>query len=543
MSQQSAPIPSSATAPLPRWFLYGTAFVSGMTVLGIEFATARLIGIVLGTSDVVWSVVITLILLNLSAGYYAGGRWADRSPYPATLFRVLAWAGLSAGLVPVVTRPLVLTMASVFAPASVDMVVLVAAGLSVMILFAVPVTLLGCASPFLVRLAVADTATLGRVAGRVYAFSTLGSLIGAFGTVLVFIPAIGTAWTFGLLAGALLAVALLGMARIQPRRALRTSWMPAVLACALLLGVRGPIKPAPPGTTLLYEAETAYNYVQVVEVNDGVIVSRQPPGTRFLLLNEGQGVHSVYHPDHLQTTATWDMFLAAPYFNPAPYDPAKLDKVAIIGLAAGTIAQQYTAVYGPIQIDGIEIDQGIIDAGRRFFAMTMPNLNAIVDDGRYALSRLDGDYDLVAIDAYRVPYIPWHLTTVEFFEEVRQKLAPDGVVMINVGRTDADRRLVEAIAATLLRVFPSVHAIDVPGSFNTMLVATQSATEARNLADNLTALPPGMPALLRDTLALAAQSIVPVEPSDIVFTDDRAPVETLINSMIAQFVLGQGALE
>lgn len=522
---------------ISRRLLYGAAFIAGMTTLGIEMSITRLIGAILGTADIVWAAVITLVLVYLTLGYVLGGRWADRSPQPAPFFRLLAWTALTAGLVPVVARPLTLKMASAFALADLDLAVLIVVGLSVALLFAVPVTLLGCISPFVVRLAVTDTATAGRAAGQVYAVSTLGSLLGTFAPTLALIPAIGTAWTFGFFALILLAAALLGLYRLSPRHALAHAWMPALLLILLAVSIRGPVKPAPDGTTLLYEKETAYNYVQVVEVNPGMTVSRQPAGTRLLMLNEGQGVHSVYHPEHLQTGATWDMFLAAPYFSDG-VDPATIDRIAIIGLAAGTIAQQYTAVYGPIAIDGIEIDPGIVEAGRRFFGMTMPNLNVVIDDGRYGLAHLPGDYDLIAIDAYRVPYIPWHLTTVEFFTEVREKLAPQGVVMINVGRAASDRRFVDAIAATMLQVYPTVHAIDVPYSFNTLLVGTQTPTTADHLIRNRQALPADAHPLLRDTLALAAESLAAITPSTTIFTDERAPVETMINTMILEFILG-----
>ena len=111
--------------------------------------------------------------------------------------------------------------------------------------------------------------------------------------------------------------------------------------------------------------------------------------------------------------------------------------------------------------------------------------------------------------------------------------------MINVGRAATDRRLVDAMTATMLQVFPAVHAIDVPYSFNTMLVGTQSVTTPENLAANLVALPASVHPLLWDTLALAYQSVVPINPSDVVFTDNRAPVETMINAMIIEYVLGQ----
>ncbi|GAB4576212.1 MAG: fused MFS/spermidine synthase [Anaerolineae bacterium] len=517
--------------------LYGSVFVAGVVSFGIEMATSRLIGAVLGTSDIVWAAVITLVLVYLSAGYTLGGRLADRFPTLQAYFRLLLWAAFATGLIPVLARPLLLRMASAFALANLDLLVLAAVGLSVMLLFAVPVTLLGCVAPYVVRLGVGDPEAVGSVAGRAYALSTLGNILGTIAPLLL-IPVVGTAWTFGLFALLLMVVGLVGLASVEPRRVLRFGVLPVVLVVALALGIAGPVKPAPAGTTLLYEKESAYNYIQVVEVQPGVVVASQPPGTRFLLLNEGQGVHSVYHPQQLQTYATWDMFLAAPYFNPPSFDPATIDRIAIIGLAAGTIAQQYTAVYGPIHIDGIEIDPDIVEAGRRYFNMTMPNLNVIVDDGRYGLAGLEGDYDLVAIDAYRVPYIPWHLTTVEFFTEVREKLAPDGVVMINVGRAAEDRRFVEAITATMRQVFPTVHAIDVPHSFNTMLVGTRTETSPENLDQHLRRLGPDVHPLLRDTLRLAQESLVPSTSSGIIFTDERAPVETLINAMIFEFIVG-----
>lgn len=529
---------NSAKRNLPIAFLLFSAFVAGMTSFGVETATSRLIGAVLGTADIVWAAVITLVLVYFTIGYVLGGRWADRSPYPETFLRLLMWAALATGLIPVLARPLMLRMAQAFALANLDILVLAIAGLSVVILFFVPITLLGCVSPFVVRLAVTDPEHAGAVAGKAYAVSTVGNIIGIF-LPLFLIPAVGTAWTYGVFALALMGCALVTMIIFRTRMIVWHAWMPIALVMVLVIGVSGPIKPAPDGTTLLYEKETAYNYVQVVEVNPDVVVARQPPGTRFLLLNEGQGVHSVYHPDQLQTQATWDMFLAAPYFNAPTYDPGQIDQIAVIGLAAGTIAQQYTAVYGAIAIDGIEIDPGIVEAGQTYFGMTMPNLNVIVEDGRYGLSQLETGYDLVAIDAYRVPYIPWHLTTVEFFEEVRAKLAPDGVVMINVGRAADDRRFVDAMTTTMREVYPSVHAIDVPYSFNTMLVATQTVTPEENLTSHLAALPSDVHPLLRDTLELAVASTVPVATSDIVFQDDRAPVETLINAMILEFVLGE----
>jgi hypothetical protein len=259
-----------------------------------------------------------------------------------------------------------------------------------------------------------------------------------------------------------------------------------------------------------------------------------------LLLNEGQGIHSMYYPDYpdfIETGGTWDYYLAAPFFNAPPYAPSDVGSLGMIGLAAGTTPKQYTAVFGPIPIDGMEIDPAIVDVGREYFDMNEPNLNVIVQDGRYALFVSDRTYDVIGIDAYRLPYIPWHLTTVEFFQDVRHHLNADGVVAINVGRTVNDRRLIEAFSATLEQVFATVHVIDVPGTCNSILVGTVQPTYADNLLANRDQLPADANPLLRQMLTLAYDNLRPTPEGGIVFTDDRAPTEVMTDLLLVNFVL------
>jgi spermidine synthase len=233
--------------------------------------------------------------------------------------------------------------------------------------------------------------------------------------------------------------------------------------------------------------------------------------------------------------------LAAPYFNPpSAVEEPPVQRMAVLGLAAGTIPKQFTRVFGPIPIDGIELDPAIVAAGRKYFALNEPNIHVIIGDGRYRLNQLPGHYDLITVDAYKVPYIPWHMTTQQFFQEVAQHLYEDGVVAVNVGRVPRDRRLVEAMTATMLTVFPTVHAVDVPGSLNTILVATMRPTGPGNVRANLEQLPPGADPLLRETLRTAEANVVPAVPSDVVFTDERAPLETIVDSLVLRYLLEEG---
>ncbi|MBZ0294985.1 MAG: fused MFS/spermidine synthase [Anaerolineae bacterium] len=515
--------------------LYLAVFVGGLATLAIELSASRLLGNVFGTSNLVWANVIGLILLYLTAGYFLGGRWADRSPYFLTFYRIIAWAAFLSALIPLISRPVLRTAAVAFVGAQAGLVL--GSFVSVIVLFAIPVTLLGTLSPFAIRLAMqseSDILAAGRISGRIYAISTLGSLAGTFLPVLILIPMIGTFATFLTLSALLYIVAFVNLWLERPAYALRTLWMPVVIAMLALLVLGGPLRPAQANATILYEGESAYNYIQVQEDSNGY---------RYLYLNDGQGIHSQWHPDIYTYRRTWSFFLTAPYFNNPPYQPEQVQSLAIIGLAAGTIARQYATVYGDIPIDGIEIDPEIIQVGEDYFEMNrehIPGLTTYAEDGRYILNQLERPYSVVAIDAYRPPYIPWHLTTVEFFREVQSHLLPDGVAAINVGRTDTDRRLVDALTATLLQVFPSVHAMDVPYSFNTILVATNMPTDSANLAVNVNSLSDSTAPILRDALVLGENSLVTTSPSDLVFTDDHAPVENLVDSLVLNFLMSGG---
>ena len=394
---------------------------------------------------------------------------------------------------------------------------------AVLLLFAAPVTLMGCVSPFVIRLLVERVERAGNVSGQVYAVSTAGSLLGTLLPVFVLIPAVGTRNTFVTFSLLLMGVALLGLARISLRRVLPFVWMPLLVIILALVARGQPIKPQ---EGAIYETESAYNYIQVVEHN----------GWRYLYLNEGQGIHSIYNPAATHVGGTWDYFLAAPFFNPPPFTAERVQSLAMIGLAGGTIPKEYTLFFGPIPIDGVELDPEIVRVGREFFAMDEPNLNVIVADGRAFLARTDHTYSVVGIDAYRLPYIPWHLTTVEFFQQVRDHLTEDGVVVVNVGHTPGDDSLTATIAATMGQVFTSVHAMDVPSSFNTILVATVQPTTADNLLANRALL---SDPTLAQMVTAAWETLRPLQPGGMVLCDDRAPIEMLTHEIVLRYVLGR----
>ncbi len=508
-------------------YLLFTVFISGMTTLAAELAAGRLIGNVFGTSNIVWASIIGLILIYLTLGYFIGGKWADANPTAGAMYRVLAWGSFTLGLVPYIAGPVLKAAATAFDTLQIG--ILGASFVAVLVLFIVPITLLGTISPYAIRLTVDDTAHAGQTSGQIYSISTLGSFIGTFLPTLVTIPAFGTKNTFLLFSMTLLIVALIGLARFASKGAwIKYLWMPFVLIGLAFLTANQSLKS---NASLIYETESAYNYIEVDKIN----------GYTILRLNEGQGQHSIYSPDTLQYNGPWDQFLVSPYFY-ANRNPSDIKRVAIVGLAAGTTARQMTAVYGNIPIDGYELDPKIVEVGQKYFDMTMPNLNIIIGDGRLNLERSEYKYDIIAVDAYRPPYIPAHMTTQEFFQIVASHLTDNGVLTINSASVPGDRRLINGLASTMATIFPSIYTVDIPGSLNTMIFATKQKTIPENFAVNLLALmnDPSVHPLLVSTMQVTFTNLKTGFEPATVFTDDRAPIEWIVNDMVVRFILEGG---
>lgn len=517
---------TSGQSPEPRRSpLYVTVFVAGMATLAVEFTISRMLQTVFGTSNIVWANVIGLVLLFLTAGYFLGGRLADRRPDPSPFYWLVTVAGFCCVFFLLLTSVVLRQAAS--ALAAVNLGAVLSSLIVVLLTLAVPVTLLGCISPYAIRLGVRDVREAGRISGRIYAVSTWGSLLGTYLPVLIVIPLAGTRIAAVVFGALLLFVGLVGLWRSRHRPPYSSLLLPIVLIPFVLLWTRGGIKEYP---DQIFEEESAYNYVQVIRRAD----------CNYLLLNEGQAYHSFYCDDgRVPRVSVWSIMLAAPFFNPID-QPFQLENMAVIGLAAGTIPKQFTQVFGDITIDGIELDPAIVDAGRQYFDLTEPNINVLIGDGRYELNKLDGDYDLITLDAYKVPYIPWHLTTKEFFEEVRARLSERGILAINVGRGPTDRRLVEALTSTLLVVFPSVHTIDVPGSLNTILIASVQPTNSEDLSAWMATVDPDEHPLLFKAMETAQANIVPTVGSATIFTDQRAEVEAIIDSIVIRYLFEEG---
>jgi spermidine synthase len=500
--------------------LYLAVFVGGVSSIGIEITASRLIAPYFGSSTIIWATVIGLTLLYLSLGYYIGGKLADRYPSERFFYSTFVVSALGTAIIPILSRPILNASLSAFNNLNVG--AFYGALIGILVLFIVPITVLGCVSPLALRLRLRGVEEVGGTAGALYALSTVGSIVGSFLPVIVLTPYLGTRWTFYIFAIALGLMGLIGLLRGRNLRSIGTTVAVLVLVLALaLFGPNGNLRQAEAGQ-LLYEGESEYNYIQVVRNGDEV----------GLVLNDGHAIHSIYNPNQLLTEGPWDYFMMGPFFN-LNQQPADVRSLALIGLAGGTTARQYTQVYGSsVQIDGVEIDPEIVKIGREYFNMNEPNLNVIVEDGRYFLRTTTKTYDVIGVDAYRQPYIPFQLTTKEFFQESADHLNDNGVMILNAGRFGTDYRLVNAVASTMRAVFPNVYLIDVGRFSNTMVIATKKPTQIGNYAANIAKLPQGSPLRTIGDLSLSTGNVREWTGNDMVFTDDHAPIEFVIDRLI-----------
>ncbi|PZR65877.1 MAG: spermine synthase [Solirubrobacterales bacterium] len=486
-------------------------FVVGAASLGTEIAAARLLAPYFGASTIVWANTIAVVLVALSVGYWLGGRLADRRPDRGGLSALVLLAAAGLAVVPLVASPFL--REAVDALNSVSVGAFVGSLLATLVLVAIPVLLLGAVAPYALRLTLARVEESGRTAGRLYAISTAGSLAGTFLAALVLIPLVGTRRTFLTFA---LALALVAIPTLRPRFAV----VPAVLAGLLALPV-GIVKAAAGGGRVIWEAETEYQYARVIQY---------PDAERTLELNEGLAVHSIFRPGQWLTGDYWDDFLVLG-FAASAQPPAR---VAILGDAAGTTARAFGHYFPATAIDAVELDPVLTSIGRRLFDLRAPRLHTVNGDARPFIEATSQRYGLIEVDAYRQPYIPFYLTTREFFAATRAHLAPGGVVVVNVGHPQGSDDLERVLSATMRAVFPVVLRDPVEPTNTLLLGSLQPGAGAAQLA----AAAAGLPLDLRGLARAAAGRVAPPLGGGEVYTDDRAPVELLVDGTILHYASG-----
>jgi len=504
-----------------RMSLFGINFYAGLGTMAFEMVLARALTPFFGGTIYTWGALIAVFLVGMSFGFFFGGRLADRFPRVAGIGIALSACSLLILATPLVAEPLCLALLDAIEDTRYGALVA-----SVVLAF-IPAMLFASVSPVAVRLVLVDVARSGSTVGLMSALNTLGSIIGTIGTSFLLVPLMGSKAIFvalGVLT-LLLGVTLIASDR-QRRRPTAAAAAAAVIgACAMatMLGTPAPAiaqpaksaaaKPsvmAPDG--VIESVESEYNNVYVIKRG------------RYLYMNFGyrgsQYVESVF--DSLDPTALTVEYTR--YMTLATLYAGKVERGAFVGLGGGRTASYLVNSLPGFKLEIAELDPEVIRLAKTYFGLQeSERMKVFPQDGRIFLNRAKGTYDIIFLDAYRGPFVPFHLLTKEYFELAKKRLSPRGVVAQNV---EPSTMVLDSAIMTIGSVFKNVETFDAGG--NVVIIAydgdrvpesvlqqrAQALTAAHKLRYPLTDL-------------LKARKTITPEKGAKLLTDDFAPVEML----------------
>lgn len=504
-----------------KTYLYLTEFFAGMSVMAVELGASRLLAPYFSSSQIVWTIIIGTIMIAMALGNIYGGRSADKDPNPDKLYGRIIIAAIWIALIPIVGKYIIILISGVLILTVNSNFLIIAGFLACMIIFVFPLFLLGTVTPSLVKFTVDNLDDNGKLVGNLNASNTIGSIIGTFVPTFISIPAVGTSMTFLIFAGILLLLAIIyfisGGTNFLKAKKLPISII--IFLICVLFGHNSSF--AFWQDDLTYEGESIYNYLQVYEDDEEVVLS-----TNVLF-----GVQSVYKKDKGLTGMYYDYAMAAPYM--AGINDKDELSILILGNGSGTYATQCERYFGDVKIAGVEIDQKITDLAIEYFELP-EDVDVTTYDGRAYLNAIDDTYDVIMVDAYQDITIPFQMSSVEFFELVRDHLKDDGVMVVNMNmRGSEEGNINQYLADTISHAFSEVYTADVKGSTNRELFASNNAAMLDVYDSNVAAEEDAELVAMMDKVS---EGLTKYVPGDYLMTDDKAPVELLGMQVIDELI-------
>lgn len=504
-----------------RFYLYLTEFFAGMSVMAVELGASRLMAPYFSSSQIVWTIIIGTIMIAMALGNIYGGRSADKNPDPDKLYGRIMIAAIWIALIPVVGKYIILGISALLIFTVNSNFLIIAGFAACMVIFVFPLFLLGTVTPSLVKYTVDNLDDNGKLVGNLNASNTIGSIIGTFVPTFISIPAVGTSITFLIFSGILLLLAIIYFisGKVNFSRARKLGVSVFVFMICVLLGYDNSF--AFWQDDLTYEGESIYNYLQVYEDDEEVVLS-----TNVLF-----GVQSVYKKETGLTGMYYDYAMAAPFMT-GINDKDEVN-ILILGNGTGTYATQCTRYFDHVNLTGVEIDQKITDLAGKYFELP-ENVDVTTYDGRAYLNAIDEKYDVIMVDAYQDITIPFQMSSVEFFQLVKEHLTDDGVMVVNMNmRGTGEGNINQYLADTISSVFSTVYTADVSGSTNRELFASNNADMPDVFATNLAAEDNDE---LRTMMNKVSSKLTEYVPGNYMMTDDKAPVELLGMKVIDELI-------
>jgi len=500
----------------PRWLLLLTALVTGAVVMALEIVGSRLLAPVFGNSLFVWGALIGVILAAMSSGYAFGGWISDRYSGEQVLAGLLIFSGSWTFLVAWLNQPVLFAMVRViedprWGPCA-----------AAAVLLAPPAFGLSGVLPAMLRLVVSDLDYLGRHTGRMIAISTVGSLAGTWGTAFFFLSWIGTQALVTWLGAMQLGLGFWWFFK-EGRRRLLVAGAPLLLAIGLGAGALSPIQML---KTPVHQEDSPYQQVRILE--DDLF--------RYLVLD--RTFHAV-------------MWKADPVSLFLPYSQLMMASLALVpeakrglvlGHGGGFIAKWLAARWPEIELDVVEFDPVVVRMAEEYFSYHAPPQHHVhVRDARAFLNRTNDVYDLIWVDVFARHMIPFHLTTVQFFLELREHLSPNGVLAVNLASSGepGDLLRANAVVQTMRQSFPTIESFAVKGPWKSIQTKSENLIvfAGAPLAQHRTSsfVDKVMPLVEQRRLPFEVIALLNTHRTEawkpgLVLTDDYAPYDLLMGS-------------
>jgi spermidine synthase len=521
-------------------------FLSGAALLGVEIVASRVLAPSFGSSLYVWGSLIGVVLTGLAIGYWAGGALSDRYPTPYLLTGTLALGALLVLLVPVLDAWVIEQIVAWDPGPRLDPL------FAAIVLFAPVSIVLAAATPIAVRLAARSLERLGRTAGRLFSVSTAGSIVGTFVAAFWLVPELGTDQVLAVAAVTLL-VAAAGYALAERLLAVALALIVAAVAAG---GVVTTLSPQESGRlqasalrnwSPLYREQEQRNPGKLspdaIAAEESGYNVREARDTRYhrMYVLDGKDVRYLRFDSTFQSAMELDepfatVFEYTDYLQLGLAYAPSTRRVLFIGLGGGSAVKRMWRDFPALQLHAVEIDPEVVRVAERWFELPRDQrLEVTAQDGRRFLQTTDERWDMIVIDAYFADSIPFHLATTQFFELVRSRLSPGGVVVSNViGAVEGtDSKLLRSMTKTYRSVFPTVELHPVGGGGdhgNVIVVATEGARPRQAvLQDNWSRLRAQAPKALDLREAIKARWERPVRFDDVpLLTDGYAPTDALL---------------
>jgi len=480
-------------------------FICGAVVMILEMVGSRILAPYLGTSIVIWTSLIGVILGCLSLGYWWGGRIADKKPDYRVLSRIILASGIFVAAI-ALSKSFVLRALQHYGGG-----IHLASTAATIVLFAPPSILLGMVSPYAVRLKIKNLSNSGRTVGNLYAVSTAGSIFGTFFAGFFLIAFLGSTKIILVLSLVLAAASLLTSSGEK--------WIKvAALTLFSLFLLAAEVYDAYLTSLGFHDIDTQYNRILIYPSVDNATGRK----TRVMVTGPKAQQSAMYLDDPVELALRY-----AKFYNLASHFKPDMKRVLMLGGGGYSLPKYALRHYPQVEMDVVEIDPQVTMLARKFFHLQDDTrLSIFHEDARTFLNRTDKTYDVILGDTFNSDYsVPFHLSTLETVRKLHERLADDGVVVMNIlASIEGDRgRFLRAEHATFKAVFPQVYLFPVayPTSGmswqNVMLVALRSKVRARLTSSN-----PEFDELLRHRWQGPVADDVPP------LTDDYAPVDRYI---------------